>query len=219
MKEKIVVLIILLSSCGKTYRGSFKEAKKHFSNQEYSESLKEVTNCLSDNPHFIDGYLLRAKVNLHLFDTIKAINDYTFIVTDLDPRNTYSFYELSLIHSASKNFHEALKSIRKAILTKGGDLVWTEKTTNPNYAPIYDVSMEKLRFQRGMIYFELKDYKRALSDFDFCYDAIYRMKDLNYFRGNCLIELGYPDAAYEAYKTASDWNSVKADSVLKLFHY
>lgn len=201
------------------YRDNFKEAKKHFSDQEYSASLKEVTDCLSDNPHFIDGYLLRAKVNLHLFDTIKAINDYTFVTTNLDSRNTYSFYELSLIHSASKNFSQALKSIRKAILTKGGELVWTEKETNPNYAPIYDVRMVKLRFQRGLIYFELKDYNRALSDFDFCYDAIYRMKDINYFRGNCLIELGYPDAAYEAYKTASDWNSVKADSVLKLFHY
>ena len=98
-------------------------------------------------------------------------------------------------------------------------MVWTEKTTNPNYAPIYDVSMEKLRFQRGIIYFELKDFDRALSDFDFCYDAIYRMKDVNYFRGNCLIELGDPDSAYGAYQKASDWGSIKADSVLKLFHY
>jgi tetratricopeptide (TPR) repeat protein len=219
VKEKIVVLIILVSSCGKTHLASFKEAKKHFSDQEYSKSLKEVTDCLSDNPDFIDGYLLRAKVNLHLFDTIKAISDYTFVFTNLDHRNTYSFYELSLIHSDSKNFTQALSNIHKAIHTKGSALIWTEKETNPNYAPVYDVPMVKLRFQRGLIYFELKNYERALNDFDFCSRSIYRMKDVNYFRGNCLIELGYPDAAYEAYRIASDWNSVKADSVLKLFHY
>lgn len=215
MKGKLIILVILLSSCTCKY----KEAKKHFSNKEYTKSLELLNDCLSYRSGFINGYLLRAKVHLHLFDTVKAVNDYTFVVRNLDPKNTYSFYELSLIHSASKNFPEAMTNIRKAILTKGGDLVWTEKTTNPNYAPIYDVSMEKLRFQRGIIYFELKDFDRALSDFDFCYDAIYRMKDLNYFRGNCLIELGYPDAAYEAYKKASDWGSIKADSVLKLFHY
>lgn len=221
MKEKmIVLLILLLSSCtSDKYLDNYKKAKKYFSNKEYSKSLPLLNECLVANPDFIDGYLLRAKVHLRIFDTIKAKDDYTFVVRNLDPKNTYSFYSLSLIHSNSKNFPEALTNIRKAILTKGGDLVWTEKTTNPNYAPIYDVGMGKLRFQRGGIYFELKDFNRALSDFDFCNRSFYRTKDANYMRGNCLIELGYPDAAYEAYQKASDWGSIKADSVLKLFHY
>ncbi|MNJ86380.1 Tetratricopeptide repeat protein [compost metagenome] len=219
MKFIPLLLLIVLSSCtGNSYLENYHKAKKCFSAKKYAQSLNLLNTGISDNPEFIDGYLLRAKVKLHLADTSGALNDYKWVANRLDTENTYAFYELARMNRLLQYNRRALKYIELAIATKGSDVVWVENNRGLLRGPVYNVDMHKLLFQRGKIRYQMNDFENALRDFDRCTSSTYRMKESNYFSGNCLIELGYPDAAYEAYQEASDWGSLKADSVLKLFH-
>ena len=199
--------LISVTSC-RSNSDDLKEAKKYYRQSNYSKSLKLLNTCLEYDQNDINARMLRALVLLKSADTAKSITDYEFVIHDLNQAHIYSYYQLSRIFLAARQPEDALDLINEAFAANGSDFMQMIER------PPYSVGLTKMRFQRALVYYNLGEYESALNDFDFCQS--YRMKDIHYYRGSCLQELGYPHAAREAYQIASDWNSIRANRALDL---
>ncbi|MGV3609567.1 MAG: tetratricopeptide repeat protein [Fluviicola sp.] len=212
MKNTVLFLLglcfLLFSavSCRSNSR-DLKQAKKYYKQKKYATSLKVLNSCLKSDQNDVNARMLRAQVLLKTGDTAKSIRDYEFVIYDLNAAHVYSYYQLSRVFLAAGQPEDALELINDAFAANGSDIMQMIDR------PPYSVGLDKMRFQRALVYYNLGEYQNALNDFDF--SQSHRMKDLHYYRGSCLQELGYPQAAREAYQLASDWNSIRANYALE----
>lgn len=90
MKIKILMLVILLSSCAtkKNAEYYFQQGKNAVAATSDDVAISNFTKAIKKNPEYIDAYLERAKVSLSIDSIQNAISDYDSVLVKTD-RNDY----------------------------------------------------------------------------------------------------------------------------------
>jgi tetratricopeptide (TPR) repeat protein len=168
----------------------------------YTKAVSILDGFLEQNPNNIDALLDRGYYKEELGNGKSAVEDYSKVLK-LDPKNTLAFFNRALAYS-SFDKEQALKNFNQAILTKGGDVVWVDNTSNSSSTRPYDIPMKVIRFERGIVHYDMNHLEAAFQDFTFCINNNYVPEESYYYRG--LIYLAYKNSA----KGCEDLNFAKS---------
>lgn len=195
--------------------------KKQDTSLAYS-ALKDLNNSISTNLDFTRAYQQRAAVYDWLGQYQKALSDYDYAIKlaptnadlyvnrgitkgktgklndaiadfdkaiSLNPKLAGAYSNRGLAYAFMKNYNEALKNYNKAI------------KLNPEGNTFYN---------RAMIFFNQKQFKLALKDFNMAIEKDFKLADVFFYKALCEKELGLKSLACNDMKIAAQKKLKKA---------
>ena len=153
MLRKLTLLfslyIISSIAIAESAREYFKFAKFSFDSKEYSKALEFINQAIDVDPHYVNGFLLRAEINFRLNEFSEVVNDITFAF-NLDNNANKSLAEFHLLRGEA---YFRLDELNRALY----DINYCIRL-NPNSSEAY--------YLKGLINCERRVYFEALEDFD-----------------------------------------------------
>lgn len=208
----IIFSFAILTGCDiKSSEEYHKEANMLEQEQRFKEAILLLDKAIGKDPSNIKALLDRAVDKSEIGDFKSAIDDYS-IVIELDPDNGLAYLNRGKNKKRLKDYNGAIADFDKAILTKGGELIYLDKVENSVVETgfEFDLKMEEIKFERGIAYYNIDSLRRAFDDFDFSIQKNFLLPESYYWRGltylrrnmkdegckdlNKAIELGDPDA-------------------------
>ncbi len=192
MKQVLIILSILtFTSCDfKSSADYNNEAEKLESEGKYKKAILYLDKAIEKDPENIYAIMNRGVDKSILGNSEGAINDYTRII-EIDEGNALAYLNRGKNKKRLKDFKGAIEDFEKAVKIKGGDLIYLDKVEN-SYIETgfeFDVSMEEIRFERGISRYYIDSLKLAFDDFTFCIDKNFEKPSSLFWRG--MIYLAY----------------------------
>lgn len=192
MKQILIILSILtFISCDfKSSADYNNEAEKLEREGKYEEAISLLDKAIEKDPENIYALINRGVDKSILGDYEGAIDDYTRII-EIDSNNGLAFLNRGKNKKRLEDYQGAIEDFEKAIKTKGGELIYMDKVENSFVETgfEFDVSMEEIRFERGIARYNIDSLKLAFDDFNFCIDKNFEKPASLYWRG--IIYLAY----------------------------
>ena len=142
-----------------------KTAKSYLGSKDFQKSIELSNISIYKCPKSKEGYYIRGLSYYSMQEFEKALRDFKS-VTDIDSINTTGLYYIGLTYFYLEKDDSSVFYYNKAIATKGTDTLYME--FNKPYKELFeDISMPLLRYKRGVAFYQLNNYSRALEDFEF----------------------------------------------------
>lgn len=186
-----ILIILTLGSCdfksSEYYNGKAQKLEKE---GKYEEAIILLDKAIEIDPHNIYALLNRGVDKSILGDYKGAIDDYSKII-EIDSDNALAYLNRGKNKKRLKDYNSAIEDFEKAIKTKGGELIYTDRVENSFVETgfEFDVSMEEIRFERGIARYNIDSLRTAFDDFNFCIQKNFELPASYYWRG--LIYLAY----------------------------
>jgi tetratricopeptide (TPR) repeat protein len=185
----MAIIICLATACDSTSSADYhKEAAKLDRVGKYKEAIPLLNKAIEKDARNIRALLDRAVDYSELKDYKNAIGDYSAVIK-IDSNNALAFLNRGKNRKRLNDFVGAITDFNHAIATKGGEMIYTNKVEN-NFIDNgfeYDVSMEEIKFERGIAFYNIDSLKRAFDDFNFCISKKFLLSDSYYWRGLILL--------------------------------
>lgn len=201
MKQIIILLSVVLSftSCDITSSEDY-NAKAELLEQEgkFEEAIVLLNKAIELKPDNVRALLNRAVDLSYLEDYKSSMDDYTKIIA-IDPNNALALLNRGKNKKRLKNYAGAIDDFNKAIQTKGNERVYFEKVEN-SFVDLgfeFDVSMEEVRYERGLARYKIHSLKLAFEDFDFCITENFEKAASLYWRGAVYFSFGMKNEGCE----------------------
>lgn len=207
-----LLFLPILTGCDfKSSEYYHKEANILEQEGKFKEAILLLDKAIEKKPNNIKAILDRAVDKSTINDYKGAINDYSKVI-ELDPDNGLALLNRGKNKKRLRNYKGAIDDFNKAITTKGGEFIYFDKIENSTFETgfEYDIKMEEIKFERGIVYYQTDSLKKAFDDFNFSIKNNYELSASYYWRGviyisyNCKGEgckdltkatkLGNPDA-------------------------
>ncbi len=158
--------------------------------QLYKEALEDINAAIQLDSNQQDLYVTRGVIYNTNGDYTKSVNDYTKAIT-LNPKNSLPYYNRSLGKYSLEDMDGSCSDLYKAyeILKKNdpsNDLIGTIETKQADYC---DSSNASYYYQRGIAYYNLKLYEKAVQIYSNGLKKIPNNTLALQFRGNAYLEL------------------------------
>lgn len=193
MKQLIIILTILtLTSCDfKTSAGYNSEAERLEQEGKYLEAIPLLDKAIEKDPNNIYALINRGVDKSILEDYKGSIEDYTKVI-EIDSDNALAFLNRGKNKKRLEDYQGAIEDFEKAIKTKGGQMLYMDKVENSFIETgfAFDVSMEEIRFERGIAWYNIDSLKLAFDDFNFCLEKNFEKPASLYRRGIIYIAYG-----------------------------
>jgi tetratricopeptide (TPR) repeat protein len=217
MKKLIYILsILILGLCGcKSFNHYYSEAKKLEAEGKYVEAIILLDKAIEKKPENIYALLDRA-VDKSLLKNYKgAIEDYSKIIK-IDSNNTLAYMNRGKNKKRLEDYKGAIDDFDKAIKTKGGELLWMEKTENSwvNTGYEFEVNMEEIRFERGLARYETDSLRKAFEDFNVCIQFGYELAASYYMTGLIYIASGNIDEGCKILTKSKEYGDLNAQEMI-----
>jgi tetratricopeptide (TPR) repeat protein len=206
-------LLVLLTSCD--YKSSEQyntEAEALEKEEKYEEAILLLDKAIEKDPTNLKALINRAVDKSILEDYEGAIQDYT-IVLSLDDENTLAYLNRGKNKARVNDNIGAIDDFEDAISTKGSETTYITETPNQfmddDYG-IYDVEMEEIKYERGIVLYEMDSLRSAFNDFNFCIQEGFQVKESLNMRGNIYLLFGMKKEACKDYKKG--WELGDVDS-------
>jgi tetratricopeptide (TPR) repeat protein len=143
-----------------------------------NEAINELDLALNINPNNINALINKGS---YLFEINKFQDSKKCFLEAIiiDPDNTLAHYNCGLTTNQLQQFQESISHFERAIITKGGEILYTENEIDN----IYEVPMEDIIFERGLARFEMDSLSLSFEDFSFCINKRYELDKSYYNRG------------------------------------
>lgn len=167
------------------------EAERLEGEGRYEEAIPLLDKAIEKDPENIYTLINRGVDKSILEDYEGAINDYTRII-EIDSDNALAFLNRGKNKKRLEDYQGAIEDFEKAIKTKGGEMIYMDKVENSFVETgfEFDVSMEEIRFERGIARYNIDSLKLAFDDFNFCLDKNYEKSASLYWRGIIYVAYG-----------------------------
>ncbi len=107
-QEKLVEL------CPQNSDYRFELSRLYFDSAKYENAAKLVISVISDNPKYVNAYILAAKIYLKMYDFVKSITMVDRVLA-LDLNNEEAFYIKALCYVGLQQFEEAISVLKKLL--------------------------------------------------------------------------------------------------------
>lgn len=188
IKDFDAVLKLNLKSKHADFSGYLNRAVAYRNLGEYDKALDDCTRVIKIDPKYIDGYLNRARVYIDKHDYQKAIADAS-LALKLNPKYASAYMVRGDAYGLSDEIDKAIQDFDKAIeinptyydyyahraqahINNGALGLGIIDLTNsiaririPSNGPGIHPEYAGIISQRGALYFEIKDYDKAIDDF------------------------------------------------------
>lgn len=210
-----IPFIILVLSCSneEDVSNKLREANNYSKAGKYVSALKIINAVLKSNPGDINALFDRSFIYSIQGNYKLSNNDLNKIILQ-DDKNQLAYFNRSLNFYYLDQLALSERDIKKAISLKGNNLVWTEESPEENN---FVVTMEELRYQRGLIYYDTKRWDLALSDFSFCISSSYLVEESSLYGGLISMEKQNIKEACNYFFDARNMGSYEADSLFRLY--
>ncbi len=191
-------------------------AEVHRSMGNHLEALQDCDKAIELNPKLIDAYFRRGLTYTELGDLGLALENYDRTL-DLDPEHVQAYIQRSWIHFRKEDYKRAKRDCQSAIgldnacfwanyvLGIVNCLLGLKNNALTNFSRAIELSPNYVsaRYHRGLLYQDLGDMPKALSDFEQARSlqdrGLERLVDRDetgfYAEGLALYHLGQPEAA------------------------
>lgn len=206
MKMKFACITLLILLCLSCKNDKSSEEYHHEANileqaEKYPEAILLLDTAIMKDPHNVKALLDRAVDKSLIENYNAAIMDYSLVIR-LDPDNTLAFLNRGKNKKRIQNYIGALKDFNRAISLKGGETLYIDKIENTyiDNGFEFDVGMEEIRYERGLVYYELDSLKKAFDDFSFSIGQNYSLSESYYWRGIIYLRFDMkPEACSDLY--------------------
>lgn len=186
-----LVLIFILFSCDfKSSEDYHKEANKLEQKEKFKDAIDLLDKAIEKDPQNISALLDRAVDKSYTLDYKGAIDDYSRVL-DIDSDNTLALFNRGKNKKRLENFNGAIIDFNEAISTIGGENIIINRLEiafrNTGYE--FDVTMEEIKFERGIAYYKIDSLKLAFKDFNFSIKKNHLLSECYFWKG--LIYLRY----------------------------
>ena len=166
------------------------KAEKLENEGKFEEAIKLLNIAIEKDPENVFALLNRGVDKSRLGQYEDAILDYSRMI-EVNPSNTLAFFNRGISKQNLENYEGAIQDFDKAIKTKGGEMLYMDKVDNPYIDNGYefDVRMEEIRFERGIVLYYIDSLRPAFNDFNFSIEKNHEVPLSHYWRG--LIYLSY----------------------------
>ncbi len=172
-------------------RTHFNDGVKKGIDQEFESAIAGFEMAIELNPLFAEAFLYKGLAEIEMQNFDQAIKDFT-ITIELDPSFTDQAHYFRGLAYYFKNENElAIDDFSVAILM------------NPDFVSFY---------QRGKASLKIKEFRRALQDFDIALRLKEDFYEANLYRGINLYYLEMYDAALQDLEIATTWLPHSADA-------
>lgn len=197
----LMLNILLLSACDiKSSNDYHREANIQEQKGKFKEAIALLSKAIEKDPQNIKALLDRGVDQSIIGNYKSAIEDYSRIIV-LDPPNGLAYLNRGKNKIRLRDYKGAIEDFNRAITIKGGEVFYMNKVDNSilDTRPEFDVTMEEIRFERGIAYYNIDSLQKSFSDFSFSIEKNYSLPDCYYRRG--LIYLSYSLKS----KACGDW--------------
>ncbi len=194
------------------------EAEKLEKEERYEEAIALLNKAIDKDPENIYALINRGVDKSYLEDYEGAIDDYTRVI-EIDSDNTLAFLNRGRNKKRLKDYHGAIEDYEKAIKTKGGEIIYIDKVENALVETgfQFDVSMEEIRFDRGIARYNIDSQLLAFDDFNFCIEKKYLKSTSLYWRGIIYINYGMYQEGCSDLREAHNLGDLDAQERIDLF--
>lgn len=110
----VIYLIIVTQKDASISGESNKRARQYYENAYFREAAKEFETAFKNGLKDTNSRLLLANCYQYIDKTSEAILTYEKVIND-QPKKTYAYYQLGLLHHSEKRFDEAVQWLNRAI--------------------------------------------------------------------------------------------------------
>ncbi len=183
----------------------YNQGLKFFDTRNYGKAIKFFTDALKSNPKKPEIYNMRGLAYIYIGKTKQAINDFSKAII-LDPAFTDAYNNRGTVYASNKMVKEATADFKKAIQLKKTDpqayynigLLSNNNGDFDSAISYFDTAENfsqkspypELYYQRGLSYFNKKNYKKAVGDFSKAINLMPDNANAYRFRGLCWEKLG-----------------------------
>jgi len=188
MKQFLMLGCIVILSCNFINRNRFEKlienATENLEKKKYEDAFDNIEKASKINSDTSIIYSLRGtlyfetkRYELSKIDFLKALT--------YNPKNTSYLFYLGLNYFSLERDDSALYYYDLAIDSKGDGEVYLEMNKEGPFGKYFqdDISMEVLRYYRGVSYYMVNRYNQAYRDFLFAKSKQYKV-------GNCFLYIG-----------------------------
>lgn len=193
MKQILIILSILaFTSCDFKSSAVYNaEAEKLEQEERFSEAIPLLDKAIEKDPTNIYALINRGVDKSILEDYKGSIEDYTKVI-ELDSDNALAFLNRGKNKKRLEDYQGAIEDFEKAIKTKGGEMLYMDKVENSFVETgfEFDVTMEEIRYERGIARYNIDSLKLAFEDFNFCVEKHFNKPASIYWRGIIYVAYG-----------------------------
>lgn len=184
----------------------------------YLEAISLLDKAIEKNPKNIYALTNRGVDKSILGDYYGAIEDYTEIIK-IDSDNALAFLNRGKNKRRLKDYQGAIEDFAKAIKTKGNEMFYLDRIENAFVETgfDFDVSMEEIRFERGIAYYHIDSLNSSFNDFNFCIQKKFELPESFYHRGLIYISFGDSEKGCVDLYTADQLNYQYAKESIDLY--
>ncbi len=220
MKYVLILLSILtFNSCDfKSSEDYNSEAERLEKEGKYEEAILLLDKAIEKDSKNIYALINRGVDKSILEDYKGAIEDYTKII-EIDSDNALAYLNRGKNKKRLEDYQGSIEDFDKAIQTKGSEILYMDKAENSfiDTGFEFDVSMEEIRFERGIAYYQLDSLIASFKDFDFCIQNEFELAESFYHRGLIYIAYGNSHKGCEDLYKANVLNYIYAQESIDLY--
>ena len=228
MKKLIIILLsISLNSCDFTTAEDYNNQAVELSQKgKYNEAIILLDKAIKKKNNFRPALLNRASYKESIGDLSGAIKDFEMVI-EFDSDNTLALCELAYNWSSLKNHKKAIIYYNKALKTEGA--VFTSLSSDGEKFAInsniefksfddnadYNILDCIIYYNRGIEYFELKEYNNAISDFKKSLKVNNMVSNSYYYLGEAYLGLNDSLESCENFSKSAQLGDIQARKMLE----
>ncbi|WP_298417266.1 tetratricopeptide repeat protein [uncultured Kordia sp.] len=219
----VLLLLMLLNSCGfLTEEDYYINASNYADSGDYLNAIVLLDKAIARKPDFKDALIYRGYCKSMLGQIKESTIDYKKALK-LEPNNTLTLFNLAGNYNELENYEEGIKYYSKALQSKyviacsaapeGINLKLISPFDDSDETG-YEIEECELYYWRGLSYYENKDYKSAIIDFQKSITQNYNTDTSYYYLGEIYVKEENIQKACEYFTLAANLGDVDAPEKL-----
>lgn len=228
-KQFYILSFLILTSCDFTSAESYYNQAIELSQQKkYESAILLFDKAIEKKDNFRPALINRAYCKAEIGDYEEAIKDYETVI-QFDPDNTFALCEIGYNWSTLKNHEKAIDFYTKALNTEGA--LYTSLNSERQKIAIntnievklfdnnadYNVLDCQIYYNRGIEYFELKKYEKAITDFKKSLEVDNMVSNSHYYIGKSYLELNDTIKSCENFIISARLGDIEAQEMLNKY--
>lgn len=169
----LVISLIYFTSCKEeTPQDKFDKFESLYTQGQYSNAKKVINQLIAIDSMSVQLYNARGLCSIKLKEYEEAIDDFSAVL-NIEDENILAITRRGEAKSLKKDYTEAIKDLRKAIILKGFnpavDSTFSYQTKHPELH--IDPLFFDIVYLRGKAYYDIFELYLALDDFTLCIEA------------------------------------------------
>jgi tetratricopeptide (TPR) repeat protein len=181
----LIIFIVALSSCSAdpTAEELFLKAEKLENQSKYKEAIPILNKAIEKDPKFLGAYINLGADYAALGEYNKAIAIYNVVIKK-DRMNQLAQFNIGINYMSLEKYQEAVNAFNKILNDENGnpipEIIMTDTEGNIGE---FQVRFHEVSYERGLVYYELKNWNLAIDDFRRCIENNYLVPESRYMCG------------------------------------